>query len=441
MNFDRMRALLLDQAIRGELDEGNPTDSVVPVVEGCLKKESYPFEVPDSWRWYPLGKILEYGKATQVSSDQISETTWVLDLEDIEKGTGRLVTKKRGTPTTSNKAKFSKGDVLYGKLRPYLNKVVIADEAGVCTTEIVPINVKNAKVALSSEYLKSYLMSPYFLDYANKISYGVKMPRLGTKDAKAALIPVPPIEEQVRIVAKLDEAITEIDRAEKAYRELQTLSGVLRGQILQEAIQGKLVPQLEEEGTVKSLVEGPFELPKSWGWQKFEAVLLFENGDRGANYPAKSTLTQDPISGHPFVSAINLKNGHIDKDGLLYLSTEQQKKLRSGHIKSGDCLFCIRGSLGKFGFAKTDGGAIASSLVILRRKDPTTLREKFLSYLLQSPFFDQCIKDRSNGTAQPNLGAKELKGFFFPLPPVQEQDRIVAKVEELLKQVDALSGE
>ncbi len=276
MNFDRMRALLLDQAIRGELDEGNPTDSVVPVVEGCLKKESYPFEVPDSWRWYPLGKILEYGKATQVSSDQISETTWVLDLEDIEKGTGRLVTKKRGTPTTSNKAKFSKGDVLYGKLRPYLNKVVIADEAGVCTTEIVPINVKNAKVALSSEYLKSYLMSPYFLDYANKISYGVKMPRLGTKDAKAALIPVPPIEEQVRIVAKLDEAITEIDRAEKAYRELQTLSGVLRGQILQEAIQGKLVPQLDSEAEVQQIgdspEEVPFAIPEKWKWINLKLI-------------------------------------------------------------------------------------------------------------------------------------------------------------------------
>lgn len=180
MNFDRMRALLLDQAIRGLLEERSSADSVVPVVEGCLKEESYPFEVPDSWKWYPLGKILEYGKALQVSSDQISETTWVLDLEDIEKGTGRLVTKKRGTPTTSNKAKFNEGDVLYGKLRPYLNKVVIADEAGVCTTEIVPISVKTAKVALSAEYLKSYLMSSFFLDYANKISYGVKMPRLGT---------------------------------------------------------------------------------------------------------------------------------------------------------------------------------------------------------------------------------------------------------------------
>ena len=290
------------------------------------------------------------------------------------------------------------------------------------------------------EYLYYALLSPYCRRVFVEKAAGAVVKNLNIDKVKQLFLPIPPLKEQHRIVDKLEESLAEIDRAEKAYQELQTLSGVLRGQILQEAIQGKLVPQLEEEGAVESSVDGPFELPKSWGWHKFEDVLLFENGDRGANYPAKSTLTQDPISGHPFVSAINLKNGHIDKDGLLYLSTEQQKKLRSGHIKSGDCLFCIRGSLGKFGFAKTDGGAIASSLVILRRKDPTTLREKYLSYLLQSPFFDQCIKDRSNGTAQPNLGAKELKGFLFPLPPVQEQDRIVAKVNDLLKQVEALSG-
>lgn len=62
MNFERMRALLLDQAIRGLLDERKSTDSVVAVVEGCLKREAYPFEVPDSWRWYPLGKFLSMGR-------------------------------------------------------------------------------------------------------------------------------------------------------------------------------------------------------------------------------------------------------------------------------------------------------------------------------------------------------------------------------------------
>lgn len=206
--------------------------------------------------------------------------------------------------------------------------------------------------------------------------------------------------------------------------------------LLELAIHGKLVPQMTEEGQVKSSIDGPFELPNTWGWRKFEDVLFFENGDRGSNYPAKSTLTRDPSSGHPFVSAINLNNGRICSDDLLYLSVEQKQKLRSGHIKAGDCLFCIRGSLGKFGFAEADGGAIASSLVILRKKDAATIREEFLAYVLQSPFFAQCIEDRSNGTAQPNLGAKELKGFPFPVPPLQEQARIVAKLEESLAEID-----
>lgn len=206
--------------------------------------------------------------------------------------------------------------------------------------------------------------------------------------------------------------------------------------LLELAIHGKLVPQMTEEGQVKSSIDGPFELPKTWGWRKFEDVLFFENGDRGSNYPAKSTLTRDPSSGHPFVSAINLNNGRICPDDLLYLSVEQKQKLRSGHIKAGDCLFCIRGSLGKFGFAEADGGAIASSLVILRKKDAATIREEFLAYVLQSPFFAQCIEDRSNGTAQPNLGAKELKGFPFPVPPLQEQARIVAKLEEAFAEID-----
>lgn len=431
MNFDRMRALLLDQAIRGELDEGNPTDSVVPVVEGCLKKESYPFEVPDSWRWYPLGKILEYGKATQVSSDQISETTWVLDLEDIEKGTGRLVTKKRGTPTTSNKAKFSKGDVLYGKLRPYLNKVVIADEAGVCTTEIVPINVKNAKVALSSEYLKSYLMSPYFLDYANKISYGVKMPRLGTKDAKAALIPVPPIEEQVRIVAKLDEAITEIDRAEKAYRELQTLSGVLRGQILQEAIQGKLVPQLDSEEEVEQIgdvpKEVPFDIPEKWKWYSAKDVYQLLSG----RDLTKSEILEIQPNEQSFPYITGASQIH---DSSIVINRWTKECVVKSQI--GDLLLTCKGTVGKTAINTVGDLHIARQIMALRPN------KSVMSVAFLRLFIDTLSKRlaREAKSMIPGIDRKALMSKPVPVPPLQEQKRIVEMVEELFKQVEALSS-
>lgn len=434
MNFDRLRSLLLEQAIRGELVEQQAIDFAVPVVDGVLPKESYPFEIPDHWKWYPLGKIVEYGKCTQIGSGEISETTWVLDLEDIEKGTGRLVNKKRGTLTTSNKAKFCKGDVLYGKLRPYLNKVLIADEDGVCTTEIVPISVVTAKLPLLAEYLQSYLMSPFFLDYANKISYGVKMPRLGTKDAKAALIPVPPVEEQARIVAKLEEAFSEIDRAEKAYEELQTLAGVLRGQILQEAIQGKLVPQLAEEGVVEQIgaapEEVPFEIPESWRWVTLASVGKTHTG------ATPSTSKKEYFgSDIPFV-----KPGDIDHCLLTYredgLSTAAYEVARLVPEKSL-LMVCIGGSIGKVALCDREVSFNQQINAIVCNEELAL--PEYLFVIMRSPYFQDEVWRNATGTATPIINKSRWGKIWIPLPSTKEQVRIVAKVEDLMKQVDALS--
>lgn len=204
-----LRGQILQEAIEGKLVPQLAEEGVVEQIGAA--PEEVPFEIPEKWKWYYLGSVIEYGKSNQVSGDEITSQTWVLDLEDIEKNTGRILEKKRGVPSTSNKNKFESGYVLYSKLRPYLNKVVVADEAGVCTTEIVPINVNGASVPLDAKYLQTYLMSPFFVNYANQASYGVKMPRLGTKDARAALIPIPPLEEQKRIVQKVVELLSQTD--------------------------------------------------------------------------------------------------------------------------------------------------------------------------------------------------------------------------------------
>jgi len=437
MNFDRLRSLLLEQAIRGELVEQQAIDFAVPVVDGVLPKESYPFEIPDHWKWYPLGKIVEYGKCTQIGSGEISETTWVLDLEDIEKGTGRLVNKKRGTLTTSNKAKFCKGDVLYGKLRPYLNKVLIADEDGVCTTEIVPISVVTAKLPLLAEYLQSYLMSPFFLDYANKISYGVKMPRLGTKDAKAALIPVPPVEEQARIVAKLEEAFSEIDRAEKAYEELQTLAGVLRGQILQEAIQGKLVPQLAAEGVVEQIgaapEEVPFEIPESWKWVQLKSIGQIIGG--GTPKTSVADYWNGDIS---WITPADLGK-NTSKWILKGAKSITQKGLDESSAKlmpEGSIIYSSRAPIGHIAIAAhelcTNQGC--KSFV----PDAQFITTEWAYYMLIARTRD--IQSRASGTTFKEISGKGVGETWVSLPPIAEQQRIVAKVEELLKQVDTLSA-
>ena len=129
----------------------------------------------------------------------------MLDLEDIEKDSGVVLQKVRKAErnAASTKHRFHKGQVLYSKLRPYLNKVVLADEDGYCTSEILPLEFERN---ILPQYARYYLMSPAFFRYANKCSYGVKMPRLGTADGKKAIISVPPIEEQKRIVLAIEQA-------------------------------------------------------------------------------------------------------------------------------------------------------------------------------------------------------------------------------------------
>ena len=180
--------------------------------DGTKNEVEVPFELPDSWAWTRLGTICDYGKSRNASVDELNDETWVLDLEDIEKDTGRILKfVTLGTRNSlSTKHVFKKGDILYSKLRPYLNKVVIAPKAGVCTSEILPLDFNEI---LINEYVQCLLMSSYFLATVNLVTYGVKMPRLGTDDAKKMLLPVPPLNEQLKIICsvkKLQKSLDEI---------------------------------------------------------------------------------------------------------------------------------------------------------------------------------------------------------------------------------------
>ena len=169
----------------------------------CIQDE-IPFEIPDSWEWVRLGDMSNYGQCTSVGNANIAPGTWSLDLEEIEKGTGRLIERKTAAEKKSKSCKhvFTKGTLLYSKLRTYLNKVLVADMDGVCTSEIVPIELNGG---INAEYVRLVLMSPYFLEYTASKGYGIKMPRVGTDDMKQSLIPLPPLDEQKRIVKRVEE--------------------------------------------------------------------------------------------------------------------------------------------------------------------------------------------------------------------------------------------
>ena len=211
----RLDKKILNLAIRGKLVPQNPNDEpaselvkrIVASHKSPCKNQSEPidppFEIPDSWEWVWLGTITNYGQCKSIDAKAISPDTWSLDLEEIEKDTGRLLARRTAAEkkSTSSKHIFCRGMVLYSKLRTYLNKVLVADMDGVCTSEIVPISVVDG---VYPEYLCLVLTSQYFLQYTASRGYGVKMPRVGTNDMRSALIPLPPLDEQKRIVKRVE---------------------------------------------------------------------------------------------------------------------------------------------------------------------------------------------------------------------------------------------
>ena len=244
------KSKILDLAIRGKLVPQNPDDEPASVLleriraekeelikQGKIKRDkkksvifrgddnSYYLrmgnlietlddwrinDIPYSWGICCLGEVCDYGNCTNVDTKDIPKTAWILDLEDIEKDTGKvsqkLTLKERNSAST--KHSFHKGQVLYSKLRPYLNKVVLVDDDGYCTSEILPLDFNKY---ILPEYAKYYLMSPTFLRYANHCSYGVKMPRLGTLDGRKAVLIVPPVNEQKRIADKVSQLFSLLD--------------------------------------------------------------------------------------------------------------------------------------------------------------------------------------------------------------------------------------
>ena len=231
---EKLKKSVLQEAIMGKLVPQDPKEGTAEellaeirkekeklVKEGKLKKkdlevkpiedDEIPFEIPEGWRWCRLGEISTYALSKKkINASEAEPHTWGLDLEDIEKG-GRLLCIKtvgeRGS--IGDKTIFSAGDILYSKLRPYLLKILVAPQNGICTSEIVPFscygNIENL-------YMVNFLKSPYVDEYINSTTFGIKMPRVSTETMNSLLVPLPPHDEQKRIVKKVEEVFEYLNK-------------------------------------------------------------------------------------------------------------------------------------------------------------------------------------------------------------------------------------
>ena len=248
----QLRQSFLREAMQGKLvpqdpTEGNAKDLLEKIKAEksktgkkekplpTIKPEEIPFEIPENWVWCRLGEITNFGSSLKAEPHKLNNTTWVLDLEDIEKESSFLLCKVRFAErnSLSTKSIFKKGDVLYSKLRPYLDKVIVADEDGVCTTEILPLK---CFAGMNPYYFRYSLKRNDFLIYVNGVTKGMKMPRLGTNEGELAIIPLPPLSEQQRIVTKLEQLMAYCDQLETSIKESKQQNEKLLQQVLREAL-------------------------------------------------------------------------------------------------------------------------------------------------------------------------------------------------------------
>ncbi|WP_337563533.1 restriction endonuclease subunit S [Segatella sp.] len=223
----QVKSKVLDLAIHGKLVPQDSNDEpacellkrINPKAEIITDNGHYqkvvPFKLPNGWSWTTLGSITNYGSCTTSDVLQIPDSAWVLELEDIEKDSAKILSihTKKDREIKGVRRSFKKGEILYSKLRTYLNKVLVASQDGFCTTEIIPISVSSV---IDNIFLCHVLRSQYFLDYTSVCGYGVKMPRLSTKDAQNGLVPLPPRKEQLRIVSKIEELFHQLDIIEES---------------------------------------------------------------------------------------------------------------------------------------------------------------------------------------------------------------------------------
>lgn len=379
--------------------------------------------IPDSWAATNLGSIVDYGKTQKCELADIDGVTWVVELEDIEKDTSRIISRGY-TPARdfkSSKNLFNKGDILYGKLRPYLNKVVMADENGVCSTEIIPINAEPLAI---NKYIFYWIKSHHFLDYVNDVSYGVNMPRLGTNDGLNAPFILAPFAEQKEIVDRLDILLAQVEATRARLAHIPDNIKQFRQSVLAAAVSGKLTEDWRE-------------LNK--GVERWRLVELKEAAEIIDPHPSHRT-PKAVDGGVPYIGIGDLKlDGSIDFENSRKVSFDVLKEHNERYtLKAGDFIFGKIGTLGKATILPIGIDYTLSANVILIQPIEHVATPEYLQFFLSSPSTLNEIAKQANSTSQAAFGIKKMRTFQCKLPNKEEQNEIVRRVEQLFAYADRI---
>lgn len=326
-------------------------------------------------------------------------------LEDIESDTGKFLGSRRPKSVRSSTFHFDKTYILYGRLRPYLNKVLLPDFEGHCSSEIFPISVSDE---CDRRFLFHWLMWSKTVSAIDETSTGARMPRANMREVLGFPVPVPPMAEQTRIVAILDEAFEAIDRA----KEIATLNAANARELFNSYLNRVFSEKGEgcEAASLESLCER-ITKGSSPRWQGFD-------------YVDKPGLL--------FVTSENVGDNCMVFDKEKYVDEAFNERNERSILKCEDVLTNLVGaSIGRTAIFDREDDANINQAVGILRCIPDRLVNHYLSYLLNSPYFRKVLHDNEVNSARANISLTFLKQLKIPLPSLQDQQVLVSAFNQL----------
>ncbi len=428
-------------------------------------------ELPKGWETATVGELAEsiqYGHTASSSTTEVGPR--FLRITDIQDNNVDWSTVPFCKIPAKDVAKYrlEKGDLLFARTGATVGKsFLIQSEVPYSVFASYLIRVR-VSCAIDPRYIYYFFQSSDYWRQISESASGIGQPNVNGKKLAALTLPVAPLPEQRRIVARIEELFSRLDAGVAALRRAKAQLQRYRQSVLAAAVTGQLTQAWREqhpdtepaEELLKRILEerrenwsgrgkyndpeteteGASKLPPSWKWVLLGSLTQMINGDRGKNYPNKSEYVS---AGVPWINTGHIDpNGTLSKERLYYITREKFDQLNSGKIEAGDLVYCLRGAT----FGKTavveplEEGAIASSLMIIRRSS-SLLTQQLLHFYLISSIGRAELFRFDNGSAQPNLSAASVAQYRFPLPPLAEQHQIVAEVEARTTAIDHLEAE
>lgn len=481
MTPQELKSSILQLAIQGKLVEQRPEEGTAEelfakiqeekqrlISEKKIKKEKSlpeitedekPFDIPESWKWVRVQGITCLNPKNDLP-DELETSFIPMALVDDGYRNNHSFEIKTWRDIKKGFTHFADGDIGIAKITPcFQNRKSVVfrnlkNGYGAGTTELSVVRVVDD--LLSQDFLLWFFKSAYFIENGVKSFTGTAGQQRIHKDYLATCVfPLPPLDEQKRIVAKIEELLPYIDRYEQAWSKLEQFNSRfpedMKKSLLQYAIQGKLVEQRPEEGTAEELFaqiqekkqrliaekkikkekplpeitddEKPFDIPESWKWVKISDVIDVRDGTHDT--------PKYVLKGIPLVTSKNLVSGKIDFDTAKLISEEDAAAINMrSEVNTGDILFAMIGTIGNPVLVKKDREFCIKNMALFKPIDNHLFDMSYLLLFLQKE--QEQMKKSASGGVQLFVSLKFLRNYLLPLPPLAEQKRIVEKLEQLL---------